>query len=64
MLIKENGKLVYLAESRAVPENNQLWIKAKQIARMDKDFKANTALIIAKRVYQMMGGVFKRKKKK
>jgi hypothetical protein len=63
MLLRENDKLVYVAESRVVPENNQLWIKAKQIARMDKDFKANTAMIIAKRVYQMMGGSFKRKKK-
>lgn len=63
MLLQENDKLIYIPESRSVPENNQLWLKAKQIARMDKEYKANTASIIAKRVYQMMGGTFRRKKK-
>lgn len=63
MLIEINDSIEYLPESRLRPENNQLWLKAKQIARMDKEYKANTAVIIAKRVYQMMGGSFKRSNK-
>jgi len=63
MLFEINDRFEYLPESRLKPENNQLWLKAKQIARMDKEYKANTASIIAKRIYQMMGGSFKRGKK-
>lgn len=63
MLLEAKEGLEYLPESRLQPEDNKLWLKAKQIARMDREYKANTAAIIAKRVYQMMGGTFKRKKR-
>lgn len=63
MLFEENGKLIYIAESRTLPDNRQLWNKALQIARMDKDYNPTAARIITKRVYQMMGGKFKIKGK-
>lgn len=60
MLI-ENETIEWIAESRAIPMDNQLWSKARQIARMDKEYKPQTAALISKRIYQMMGGNFKRK---
>jgi hypothetical protein len=59
MIIESENVVEWLPESRAVPENAQLWSQAKRIARMDKKQSEFVSRMLSKRIYQMMGGIFK-----
>lgn len=53
-----DGEVVWLEEAQAKPSNNRLWNKAKQVARLDKDYNPYTAKILSRRIYTMLGGQF------
>lgn len=55
----ENG---WICESESKPKDMALWNQARRIALLDKQYSAHNARIIARRVYQMMGGSWKPKK--
>lgn len=60
MLIEEDNSIEWLPESRLTPDNANLWSQAKRIARMDKKQSEFVARVLSKRIYQMMGGTFKK----
>ena len=62
--ISESNTLRWFAESQMKPVNSQLWQRSKGLARLDKTYSPYSARIIAKRIYQMLGGTFTPKKKK
>jgi len=55
-IIEENGKLTWLEEAQTKVLDKKLWQKARQLARLDKDYNPFVAKIMAKRIYAMLGG--------
>jgi len=51
----------WIVESDSNPLDKQLWNQAKRIALLDKEYSAHNARIVQRRIYQMMGGRWKRK---
>ena len=61
-IIATESRVQWLEESKAKPKDNRLWNKAKQVARLDKDYNPYTAKILSRRIYTMLGGSFAPKK--
>lgn len=62
MLLEDRGMLKWLPESKSVPMDKRLWNAAIRISRMEKPTSAYVAKLVARRIYQMMGGQFARGK--
>jgi hypothetical protein len=61
-IIETEDGAVWLEESLVRPKDKNLWNKAKITARLDRDYSSFTSKLIAKRIYNMLGGTYVAKK--
>lgn len=63
MLIEStSGKVYWLPESKSTPKDKRLWNAAIRLSRMEKHSSAYVANLVARRIYQMLGGIFEKGK--